>query len=969
MNNETENIKPQVCLELRHIKKDYYVDNKPFTAIHDLSICFPDRGFIAILGHSGSGKTTLLNIIGGLDHYTDGDMLIDGKSTKDYKDRDWDNYRNKRIGFVFQSYNLIPHLTVLQNVVMSLQLGGKSRKEREEKALAVLEKVGLGEYVKKRPNQLSGGQMQRVAIARALVNDPDIILADEPTGALDSATSVQVMELIKEVGKERTVILVTHNRELADQYAERIIEMKDGRVIRDTAPLDIDTEKVEKEPRGKRSAMSFLTALASSARNIRTKKGRTALTAIACSFGIIGVALVLATSNGFSQYVGDVEVSIASSVPISINPVSYKLSRIEDLQLPEEFPSDKTVHIYNTSNMLATPVYNNLSQEYFDYLDAIMENPKCEAYGAAMSVMYNRQGLDFHFIANAAEGIRTISQYSSAGAIGSAISTVTSLPATIIHELYGEEQSMASLYDTIEGRFPVEEDEMAIIVDRYNRIDFPTMKKLGYFKSDASYDTLMDADKDISFADILYKNPENPGKVHFKCYVNSNYYQLPEDPDEVEGMLHSASYYGYDNISITTEGSVGAKDLKIHVNGDKVAKTVKGIASPDVSYVYQHDEIYKPIDMKIVGVLRPTESSYIQLMPASLAYTPKLSKRIAADIAPGTSAHRLGEFQKENWYIPYDDDPNKDGRALLEETLTNIAQIMNAATSGEGDTTAMSQAASVLSNNLAKCFRTHSVTSYYPSSGGIGYWGSISGYLGECRNFGIEFAKNSDIMDFIANMDEAGSAEFFDNATPENVMDLIAYANSYSLITSVLIFPSSLTMKPILHDYLDKWNNAHPDDEITYSDIMDEFMGGLSTMIQVISAVLIVFASISLVVSSVMTAIITYVSVIERTKEIGVLRACGARKKDVSRLFEAECVIIGAFAGAIGVIFTVVACFPINAILDHTFPGNNLSNIAQLNPWHALLLMVISIALAFVSGFVPARIAAKKDPVVCLRSE
>ncbi|MBQ7243632.1 MAG: ABC transporter ATP-binding protein, partial [Bacilli bacterium] len=346
--------KPRVCLQLSHIKKDYYVDKVPFTAIHDLSLCFPDKGFVAILGHSGSGKTTLLNIIGGLDRYTEGDLIIDGKSTKDYKDRDWDNYRNKRIGFVFQTYNLIPHLSVLQNVVLSLQLGGLSRREREEKAIAVLEKVGLAEYLKKRPNQLSGGQMQRVAIARALVNDPDIILADEPTGALDSATSVQVMDLIQEVGKDRCVIMVTHNRELADQYADRIIEMKDGRVFNDTDPLEPDETPQGGEVKGKRSAMSFATALGSSARNIRTKKGRTALTAIACSFGIIGVALVLATSNGFSQYVGEVEVSIASSVPISINPISYKITDLTE-SLPEEFPKEKQIKVYDTSNLLTTP--------------------------------------------------------------------------------------------------------------------------------------------------------------------------------------------------------------------------------------------------------------------------------------------------------------------------------------------------------------------------------------------------------------------------------------------------------------------------------------------------------------------------------------------------------------------------------------------------------------------------------------
>lgn len=958
----------RVCLQLVHVKKDYYVDKKPFTAIHDLSVCFPDKGFVAILGHSGSGKTTLLNIIGGLDHYTDGDMIIDGKSTKEYKDRDWDNYRNKRIGFVFQSYNLIPHLSVLQNVVMSLQLSGLGRKEREERAAAVLDKVGLSEYAKKRPNQLSGGQMQRVAIARALVNDPDIILADEPTGALDSATSVQVMDLIREVGKDRCVILVTHNRELADQYADRIIEMKDGRIEKDTDPLEPKEEGEELKPKtGKKSAMSFWTALGSSARNIRTKKGRTALTAIACSFGIIGVALVLATSNGFSKYVTDVEVSIASSVPISISPVSYKIS-IMDNEIPEDFPADKNIRVYDSSTTITTPVYNNFSNEYFDYLNRITDDPACPAYGSAMSIMYNRNGLDFHFIAKKADGtIGSINQYSSAGSFGSAISSVTSLPATIIHEIYGDEEHMSSLYDTIDGRYPKEADEMAIVVDRYNRIDFATLRKLGYFGNDDTFKSLTPEQKTISFADILYKDEAHPGKVEYKCYRNSDFYQLPKNPDEVEAMLDDNVRPAHGNINIETTGSSETHDLSIKVTSDPTAEFhVKSVRTPDVANVFNNDEAYNPIKMKIVGVLRPTPSSYIQLMPASLAYTSKLTNLIAADIGEGTSTNRLGDFQRDNWYIPRSDNPDNDGVVNLQKLFNTIAALLNSSNEENLDTNTL-QAIQVLTNGLPNCFYMYSAMSWNTRRG-------ISDFLSHCRNLGVEFERISmttqdDITNYMARIAAIGIPAFFSSDTPENIMDLVAYANSYSLVSSILIFPTSLTTKEAIHSYLDAWNDTHKNNEIVYSDIMQDVMGGLGTMIEVISAVLIVFASISLVVSSVMTAIITYVSVIERTKEIGVLRACGARKRDVSRLFEAECVIIGFFAGAIGIVFTVVVCFPINAILDHTFPGNNLNSIAQLNPWHGVALLAISIVLAFVSGFIPARIAAKKDPVVCLRTE
>ena len=963
--NETPTRK--ACLQLVHIKKDYYVDKKPFTAIHDLSLNFPDRGFVAILGHSGSGKTTLLNIIGGLDHYTEGDMLIDGRSTKDYKDRDWDNYRNKRIGFVFQSYNLIPHLTVLQNVVMSLQLGGLNRKQREEKALAVLEKVGLSEYVKKRPNQLSGGQMQRVAIARALVNDPDIILADEPTGALDSATSVQVMDLIREVGKDRCVIMVTHNRELADAYADRIIEMKDGRIENDTDPLIVEKEEADLNPKtGKKSAMSFWTALGSSARNIRTKKGRTTLTAIACSFGIIGVALVLATSNGFSKYVGDVEVSIASSVPISINPVSYKINTIEEI-LPEEFPKDKNVLVYDSSTTLTTPVYNNFSNEYFEYLNRITNDPKCYAYGSAMSIMYNRNGLNFHFTAKKADGtIGSINQYSSAGSFGSAINTVTSLPATIIHEIYGDEEHMGSLYDTIEGRYPKAADEMAIVVDRYNRIDFATLRKLGYFSSDATFKSLTPEEKSISFADILYKDEAHPGRVEYKCYRNSDYYQLPKNPAEVDGILESTNYQSHTNINITTSGSIETKDFKATVTSDPGTAMMRYVQDPGAAKVFSDDATYKPIKMKIVGVLRPTPSSYIQLMPASLAYTSKLTKIMAADIEEGTSSYRLGEIQRRNWFVPRSDNPDYDGLANLQKLLDTVTALINSSTEATRSTN-LTQAISVLTSGLPNSFAMFSAMQKNSQK-------NIGDFLSCCKNLGAEFESVSllnedDIMNYFIRVTQIGIPEYFNNDAVENIMDLVAYANSYSLITSILIFPASLTTKDTIHRYLDDWNAAHENNEIVYSDIMNDIMGGLSTMIEVISAVLIVFASISLVVSSVMTAIITYVSVIERTKEIGVLRACGARKKDVSRLFEAECVIIGGIAGLIGIVFTIVVCFPINAILNHTFPGNNLSSIAQLNPWHAVLLLVISIVLAFLSGFIPARLAAKKDPVVCLRTE
>ena len=978
MENPNQN---QILLELRHIKKDYYVDKKPFTAIKDLSLCLPEKGFVAILGHSGSGKTTLLNIIGGLDKYTEGDLLIEGKSTKDFKDKDWDSYRNKRVGFVFQSYNLIPHMSVLQNVELSLQLGGVGAKQRAEKAQKVLEQVGLGEYLKKKPNQLSGGQMQRVAIARALVNDPDIILADEPTGALDSATSVQVMDLIREVGKEKLVIMVTHNQELADEYATRIISMKDGEVIADTAPLEPSEPKEEEKEVGKKTSMSFFTALRSSAQNVLTKKGRTALTAIASSFGIIGVALVLATNNGFSNYISDLEAGIASSVPISITPVTTRIS------LPEEtietFPKDPKLTVYNPGSSYTSIEYNDFTPEYINYIDRIMTDKNCPAYGKAMNIMYYHKNLDFHFLTKDGntDKIRSVSQYDDAGILGGALNSVASLPATIVHELFADKEGLAPLYDTIAGRFPTKADEMAIILTQSNRIDFSTMRKLGFYRSDTNFDTEKNLNNlDINFSDILYEGEGDTSYRVYKAYTNSSFYNLPSDPAQLNSVLHDLEVDSYPELDANITQVDGK--YKIEVTGEPGKSTIKAVENPSITDVY-NDPNRKAIECKIVGVLRPTESSVLQLMPPSLAYTPALTKMMVDDYAEGTSTHALGKLQQNNWIVPHvtledgSDDPNNDGKAVIQTFFNAIANLdlgtLMPEDPSDMSNTDLATLSSLMTNQLSKAFRFFYATGFNKGNSSFSYTGSTNSYLSSCRNLGVTFPK-TDLINFFENFFadlKDGYMTFGDLFRPgeKSMMTPIAYANSYGLISSILIFPKALTTKDALKQYLDDWNKDPAHNKITYSDIMSDLTSSLGIMVNVISAVLIVFASISLVVSSVMTAIITYVSVIERTKEIGVLRACGGRKKDVGRLFEAECVIIGAIAGIIGIAFTVVACFPINAILNAAFPGNGLGGIASLHPLAAVLLFVLSIGLSFLSGYIPARIAAKRDPVTCLRSE
>ena len=870
-------IKKEVSIRLVDIKKDYYVDKKPFTAIKHLSLCFPRVGFVSILGESGSGKTTLLNIIGGLDKYTEGDLLINGKSTKDFKDSDWDDYRNKKIGFVFQSYNLIPHLSVIQNVMIPLQLAGVGYKEREEKAKEVLIKVGLGEMMKKKPNELSGGQMQRVAIARALVNNPEIILADEPTGALDSETSVQIMELIKGMASDRCVIMVTHNEKLAKLYSDRIIRMRDGEIIDDTDPLASEDEKAEIiEPfkKKKKSSMSFWTALKSSAQNVLTKKGRTALTAVACSFGIIGVALVLATSNGFTNYVKDVEMSVASSVPITISPtvVSFKPVSEETYTKQDEYPDDNQIHVYDSSSSMFVAHQNNLTQSYIDDLYKMMDDPENIAYGQVFSIMENHDGFDFHFLTQDGDdgNIMQVDQYAQAGMLSGAVSSVTSLPTTVMHELYGKEDAMEGLYDVIYGRFPTAKDEMVLVVDSYNRIDINTLKKLGIINSQEDYKYLSDKEKVIDFSSIVYDGLNDDKYKVYKAYRNSDYYLANSEANQVSVNTWNNVKLNYSSMEF--EGEAGTKTLTIY-------------DTPSLDAVYNDDATHNPVNLKIVGVLRPSPDSYLSLMPASIAYTSDLTEYMVYDYQEDAAGLALADAQKDNWFVKRDEeDASKDGLAMLNNSFKTLIDNLGGADSDENQT---------IDSSLFNQLVGNSIT-YYSAIGKANSNGTITitlsnsptTYLAWCERFGSKFNQvdlsslsSGGVADFVAWLI---LGDFFESTGNPNISDLMAAANSYSTISSILIFPKTLSGKDVIKSYLDGLNYGKLDkDQIIYSDVMSDFTSGIGTMISVISAVLIVFASVSLVVSSVMTAIITYVSVVERTKEIGVLRACGARKRDV----------------------------------------------------------------------------------------
>lgn len=748
-------------------------------ALKGVSLTFRKNEFVSILGPSGCGKTTMLNIIGGLDRYTSGDLNISGISTKNYKDRDWDSYRNSSVGFVFQSYNLIPHLTVLQNVELSLKLSGISKKEGESRARTALEKVGLVDHLNKKPNQLSGGQMQRVAIARAIVNDPEIILADEPTGALDSKTSVIIMDLLKEIAQDRLVIMVTHNAELAHEYSNRIVELLDGQIISDSNPFDADINS-EKLAKRKRTKMPYMTALGLSGKNLWAKKGRTVLTSFAGSIGIIGIALILALSSGLSNSINKMQSDTLATSPITIGSSDFDFSGpvvTEDTTNLNEFPTDSKLQIYEPK-VQTNVITNNITQEYIDHVNKL----DSDKY---ISIQYIHKA-NMNMIRKS--GDKYVHVQSSSSHMG---------------ELLDNEDFNNNQYDILEGRMPKGDNEMILVVDNYNRIAKETVKELG----------LGDLDDKVDLKSIVGQE--------FKLVQNNDYFVKDEF-----GLYREASQQNYETIY----GSENAKTLSI------------------------------------VGVMRQKEDSSFQMYQPGLYYRSDLVKSFIKDSTDSEVVKAQKEVGKEYSVVSgmgFEGHPFKEADALYQDQL-----------------------------------------------------------------------------------EELGSS---------------------SLPRNISIIPADFEAKKEIRSHLDAYNTDKKDaDKITYSDMSEMITGVMETVVNTISYVLIGFSSISLVVSSLMIGIITYVSVIERTKEIGVLRSLGARKKDISRVFNAETFLIGFVSGTLGIVVTYLLTFPINAIIYNL---TKTENIAVVNPLHAVILIIISIILTSISGVIPSRMAAKKDPVIALRSE
>lgn len=865
-------------LELKEITKIYTTGGTAVEALDNVSIAFRDSEFVSVLGPSGCGKTTMLNIIGGLDRYESGDLAVSGVSTKKYRDRDWDAYRNHTIGFVFQSYNLIPHQSVLKNVELSLTLSGISRAERRRRAKEVLERVGLGDQLNKRPNQMSGGQMQRVAIARALVNNPKILLADEPTGALDSETSVQIMELLKEIASDRLVIMVTHNPDLANEYSTRIVKLLDGRIIDDSNPYTPSLDGVE-EKKVKKPSMSWLTAFSLSLNNLLTKKARTILTAFAGSIGIIGIALILSLSNGVNAYINRVEEDTLSSYPVSIEQsgtnIGDIISELMDSNKPKENRVEGKIYSNNIMTNMMTSMINGLSENnlklFRDYIEDGKSGIKdyCSdikySYKTALNV-YTPEGYKVN-----PSGIfedlgftRGSTPYSSAMNFSN---------SDVWQELLDNKELLEKQYKVIAGNMPKNSNEIVVIVDKYNQISDYTLYCLGL--KDA--DELTEMVKKAQNGEKLEKQKETSYtfdeilNLRFKVLLNTDYYQLNE-------------LGNYDDMS--------------------------------EDELYVQNALKKSRELKVVGILRAqSDSASNTSSSGSVGYLSSLMTELINEI----NETEIVKKQKDNpetdifTGFPFAEDK--------EYTMDDLTAYIG---------TLPAQAAA-----------------------------QFNGYIASMKAEGLN---DKQIVSKFETYLKAGTS----NATYDGNCEKLGVSD-LSNPSKISIYPKDFNAKEKISDIIDGYNEGVKEkDRITYTDYIGLMLSSVTTIINAISYILIAFVSISLVVSSIMIGIITYISVLERTKEIGILRAMGASKRDISNVFNAETIIIGLFSGAIGIGVTLLLLIPINAIIGLI---TGISGLAVLPTAGGVILVIISMLLTFIAGLIPSRMAAKKDPVIALRTE
>ena len=840
-------------LQLQHISKVYHTGNQEFHALKDISIRFRENEFVSILGQSGSGKTTLLNIIGGLDQYTSGDLLIQGKSTKQFKDRDWDSYRNHTIGFVFQSYNLIGHQTALSNVEIAMTLSGVSKTERKKRAIEALERVGLKDHLYKKPNQMSGGQMQRIAIARALVNDPKVVLADEPTGALDSETSIQIMDLLKDIAKERLVIMVTHNPELAKTYSTRIVQVLDGNILSDSNPYEPTEETKQGDIQFTKTKMSFMTALALSFNNLLTKKGRTFLTAFAGSIGIIGIALILALSNGVSDYVKKVQEDTLVSLPLTISEQNQSNLLATSPDLSEKPYKDNNELGVNTvlTNLLKKQIGKNDLASFKTYLD----EHASEVAKLTKDIRYQYNLQPYIYASDTSNGIKSILPSNLANEVDTTNQTIKGYLQNIDYwsQLSSDEEMLNAQYDVLEGRLPKDKSEIVLIVDEDNQIS------------------------DLLLYSLRIKDPSELNDAK----------KLDE--------LKSQTYQYSDFIG---------KTFKAVVNTNRFVKENNQWMNKIDDEAYMKTQIENGLELTIVGVLRQKEgtSSGVNSPSGGVAYTSALIDYTSEQI--------------QNSDIVKEQEANPTINVFTGKEFAKDPKPFNSAD------------------------------------------------LTEEEKIQLVKLTPEQQAQYIQQYNENSAATYEENLAKLGVIDK-------SKPAAIEFYTSSFQQKQELKDFINAYNTAkkdagEDDKVLAYSDDIQTIMSSITTMVGVITTVLVGFVAISLIVSSIMIAIITYISVLERTKEIGILRAMGASKKDIRRIFTAETAIEGFISGVLGIAITLLATIPINAVVAKM---TNVENVAQL-PWEAALILIgISIVLTMLAGLIPSRIAAKKDPVESLRSE
>lgn len=929
-------------LKLQNIVKTYVTGDLTQDALKGVSISFRENEFVSILGQSGSGKTTMLNIIGGLDRYTSGDLVINGVSTKKYKDADWDYYRNNSIGFVFQSYNLIPHQTVLANVEMALTLSGVSKKERRSRAIDVLKKVGLSDHLHKKPAQMSGGQMQRVAIARALINNPDILLADEPTGALDSETSVQIMELLKEIAKDKLVIMVTHNPELAEKYSTRIVNLLDGEIVSDSDPYEDKSIESSERKKHKKISMSFLTALSLSFNNLRTKKGRTILTSFAGSIGIIGIALILALSTGMSSYITDIQKDTMTSYPLTISSetIDFTSAMEKDQKLANErFESssenkDRT-EVYadytnlEMSEMITSSMVENNLTEFKKYLD----DPKSDIqqYIGENGIIYNYD-VNFSVYSHDANGNLIDSNAdtndaSSETSMGSMIDFRNQMISTAMGSTSSKSTGAENFselmagtngnavssvitdsYDVLYGSWPMEYDEVVLILNKNNSISAETLYQLGIITSEQYNDAAQ-----------KIKNGEEADEISF----------------DYEELLKHELYL------------VLACDHYID-NGDGTFTYI------DSSSLDEEALLKNAVPLKITGIIRPDQDADNASITTAVGYTSKLTDYVIKH-TNDSSVIKAQEKTPEINVLNGMKFEAADDAAKISEAKEYISEM------GISDKASLYQMIQYYSAQSSKSINSSDAEAKAQES------------MPEQREVPTDENAMASALDIWLENDpnENLLLSFYDQyisgATYEDNMEAFGKV-SYDAPTSISIFSDSFEDKDAISECISNYNStADEDSQITYTDYVALLTSSITTIIDGISYVLIAFVAISLIVSCIMIGIITHISVMERTKEIGILRALGASKRNISQVFNAETFIIGCCAGALGIGISLLALIPINSIIESISGISGLN--AKLPLTSSLILIAISIAITLISGLLPAKKASKKDPVIALRTE